>query len=158
MAGGSTSRPVNGTRHSFAIWRVPVSGGPAQRLTPDGTGRFASETADGTRLVYQAAEADSALMVMPVTGGSSRQLVRCAKNAAFGVGALGVYYVPCDPGTDPPLRLLDLASGEDRLLGRLEQFDSGLTGPGRFARWVVDPLPTRSVNDSSDLMLIENFR
>ena len=49
--------------YSFAIWRVPVSGGPAQRLTPDGTGRFASETADGTRLVYQAAEADSALMV-----------------------------------------------------------------------------------------------
>ena len=94
--------------YSFAIWRVPVSGGPAQRLTPDGTGRFASETADGTRLVYQAAEADSALMVVPVTGGSSRQLVRCAKKSAFGVGALGVYYVPCEPGTDTPLRLLDL--------------------------------------------------
>jgi hypothetical protein len=98
-------------------------------------------------------------MIVPVTGGSSRQLVRCAKNAAFGVGALGVYYVPCEPGTDPPLRLLDLASGEDRLVGRLEQFDQTVGSLGL----AVSPdglsiLYPRKVNDSSDLMLIENVR
>jgi Tol biopolymer transport system component/DNA-binding winged helix-turn-helix (wHTH) protein len=145
--------------YSFAIWRVPSSGGPAQRMTSDGTGRFASETADGTRLVYQAADADSALMIVPVGGGSSRQLVPCARNAAFGVGAQGVYYVPCETGTHPPLRLLDLNSGEDRLLGRLEQFDQSMDSLGlAISPDGLSILYPRNVNDSADLMLIENVR
>jgi Tol biopolymer transport system component len=145
--------------YSFAIWRVPSSGGPAQRMTSDGTGRLALETADGTRLIYQAADADSALMVVPVTGRSSRQLVPCAKNGAFGVGAQGVYYVPCESGTDSRLHLLDLDSGEDRLLGRLEQFDQSVGSLGlAISPDGLSILYPRIVSDSEDLMLIENVR
>ena len=128
-------------------------------MTSDGTGRFASETADGTRLVYQAADEDSALMMVPVVGGSSRQLIPCARNAAFGVGAQGVYYVPCESGTHPPLRLLDLDSGEERLLGRLEQFDQSMVSLGlAISPDGLSILYPRVVNDSADLILIENVR
>jgi Tol biopolymer transport system component len=152
---------ASGETGSFGIWRIPVGGGPALRITPDGTGRFASEMADGTRLVYQAADADSALLTVPVAGGVSRQLVACAKNAAFGVGAQGVYYVPCESGIDPPLRLLNPNTGEDRLLGKLEQFEQDPLVPSLGLSVSPDGtsvLYPRRVIDSSDLMLIENFR
>lgn len=53
-----------------------------------------------------------------------------------------------------PLLLLDAATGRDRLLGRVESPDEGLT---------VSPdgktiLYTRRVREGSDLMMIEDFR
>jgi Tol biopolymer transport system component len=146
---------------AFAIWRVPAVGGTAERLTPEGTGRFTAETHDGTQLVYQAADDDSALMVVPVSGGEPRQVVACAKNAAFGVGAQGVYYAACDATADPPLHVLNLATGEDRVLGRLEQFERSpiLLSLGlSISPDGTSVLYPRTVNEGSDLMLLENFR
>jgi Tol biopolymer transport system component/DNA-binding winged helix-turn-helix (wHTH) protein len=145
----------------FAIWRIPVGGGQPQRMTPDRTGRFATETADGRHLVYQAADADSPLMLVALMGGRGRQLVACAKNAAFGVGTQGVYYVPCEVSADPPLRLLDVQTGEDRLLGPLEGLDQSSDVPSLGLSVSPDGMSVlypRNVTDTSDLMLIENFR
>jgi serine/threonine protein kinase/Tol biopolymer transport system component len=145
---------------SFAIWRLPISRGAPQRMTGEGTGRFTSETADGALLVYQAADADSALLAMPVAGGAPRQLVPCVKNAAFGVGAQGVYYVPCGSSADPPLHLVNPDSGHDRFLGRLERLEQSpaVLSLGLSVGPDGSVLYPRNVTDSADLMLIENFR
>ena len=85
-----------GTR--FDIWRVAATGGPPERLTQGGSGRFACESPDGKSLLYQPKDSDSALLAMPLTGGPARQLVACVRATAFGIGPEGVYYVACDPG------------------------------------------------------------
>jgi Tol biopolymer transport system component len=146
---------------SVGIWRVPAAGGPLERLTRGGTGMFACETADGTQLLYQAADADSALLALPLTGGAPRQLVACVKSTAFGAGPRGVYYVPCDTSADPPLRLLDPETGHDELLGKLERLEQGVGAQP----WGLSISPDgesvlylRHISDTSDLMLIENFR
>ena len=95
-------------------------------------------------------------MAMPLTGGGARQLVACVKNSAFGAGPQGVYYVPCDPSSNPPVHVLDLETGRDRRLGTLE----GLID--RPLGLAVSPdgktiLYPRLTNQNADLMLIENF-
>ena len=52
------------------------------------------ESIDGKALLFQPKGADSPLMAMPLPGGAAKQLVACVNRSAFGVGPLGVYYVP----------------------------------------------------------------
>ena len=144
----------------FDIWRVATSGGPPQQLIRGGSGRFACESADGRSLLYQPRDADSPLLAMPLSGGPPRQLVACVKATAFGAGPQGVYYVACDSSADPALHLMDPDTHKDRLLGRLEKFDNE---PLSLLGLSVSPdgttvLYPRSVIDTADLMLIENFR
>ena len=108
---------------------MATTGGQAQQVTQGGSGKFASETADGDSLVYQPKDSDSPLLVKPLTGGPARQLVACVKQTAFGVGLQGVYYVPCDPTPNPPLHVIDPNTGRDRRLGTLEQFERSPTAP-----------------------------
>ena len=125
------------------IWRVPATGGPAQRVTRTGTGFLAYESADGTSLLYQPKFGDSPLLVMPLTGdGAPQPLVDCVRPAAFATAGHAVVYVACEPGTNPPLHSIDMASGRDRLLGRLEHFppDTIGYGPRRVAGWQDDPV------------------
>ena len=94
---------------------------------------------------------------MALVGGDARQLIPCVKNSAFGVGPQGVYYVPCDPASDPPVYMLDPKTGRTVRLGRLD---------GLFERPLglsVSPdgntiIYPRQVLSRADLMLIENFR
>jgi Tol biopolymer transport system component len=102
------------------IWRMPADGGAPERLTHGAAGVFACESADRKSLLFQPKDADSPLMTMPLAGGQARQLIECVKNSAFGVGSRGVYYVPCDPTTDPPLYVLDQKIGRHARLGRLD--------------------------------------
>jgi Tol biopolymer transport system component len=139
------------------IWRVPASGGPPEQLTHGGSGPFACETADGRSLLFQTQDDDSPLMAMAPTGGEGRQLVACVKDSAFGVGPQGVYYVPCDASADPPVHVLDLATGRDRRLGTLDKLNYRPLGlsVSPDGRTIVYP---RRTNQNSDLWLIENFR
>jgi Tol biopolymer transport system component/DNA-binding winged helix-turn-helix (wHTH) protein len=143
-----------GTRRN--IWRVAPSGGTPEQLTHGGSGHFACESADGKSLLFQTPAGDSPLMAMPLAGGESRQLVGCVKNSAFG-GPLGVYYVPCDPSLDPPVQVLDPATGRDRRFGTLDRLYSHPLGlsVSPDGRTIVYP---RLIYQNSDLMLIENFR
>ena len=143
------------------IWRVPTKGGPPQRITQGGSGRFASETMSGQSVVYQPKDADSPLLVMPLSGGSPRQLVACVKRTAFGVGRHGIYYVPCVAAADPPLHVIDPETGRDRHLGTLEQFEPSHDAPALGLSISPDGMSVlylRHMSDSADLMLIENFR
>ena len=143
------------------IWRVAATGGRSQQVTRGGSGLFACESADGKALLYQPKNSDSPLLTMPLAGGPPRQLVACVKNTAFAMGRQGVYYVACDSSPDPALHLIDPETGRDRLLGRLEKFEKrpdflslglGLSPDG------MSVLYLRHMNDTADLMLIENFR
>ena len=67
----------------------------------------------------------------------------------------------CDQSPDPALHVMEPDTGRDRLLGRLEKFESS---PGVLPLGLsVSPdgksiLYLRHMSDSADLMLIENFR
>ena len=89
--------------------------------------------------------------------GHARQLVACVRIGAFGVGARGVYYVPCDPTPDPPLYVLDPKTGRNEHLGRLDGlFDRPLgLSVSPDGNTIIYP---RQVLSRADLMLIENFR
>jgi hypothetical protein len=158
FAATASSAETLGT--AFDIWRVATSGGPPQSLIRGGSGRFACESADSRSLIYQPRDADSPLLAMPLSGGAARQLVACVKATAFGVGPHGVHYVACDASADPALHLIDPDTGRDRVLGRLEKFE---TNPFSLLGLPVSPdgttvLYPRHMSDSADLVLIENFR
>ncbi len=40
---------------------------------------------------------------------------------AFAAGPRGIYYAGCEPRSDPPVYLLNPATGKQRLLGQLEK-------------------------------------
>jgi dipeptidyl aminopeptidase/acylaminoacyl peptidase len=143
------------------IWRVLATGGPSERVTRGGSGNFACESKDGKSLLYQPKNADSPLLMLPLSGGVPRQLVGCVKPTAFATGPQGVYYVACDSSPDPALHVIDPETSRDRVLGRLEQYqnDQGVQPLGL----AVSPdgmsiLYLRHMRDTTDLMLIENFR
>jgi dipeptidyl aminopeptidase/acylaminoacyl peptidase len=142
------------------IWRTRAAGdGPVERMTTAGSGAIAFESPDGKSLVYQAQGIDAPLMTIPLSGGPARRLVSCVRWTAFAVSARGFYYVPCGPGIDPPVRLLDPTTGQDRVVGQLEQVEIFAPAMGL----AVSPdgktiLYNRHISDGSDLMLIENFR
>jgi len=106
------------------IWRVPALGGTPEQVTHNGSGYLACELADGKSLLYQAKASDSALLLMPVGGGSSREVVPCAKTAAFDVSASGIFYVACDSEAGASLHVKDPVTGRDKVLGTLENFPS----------------------------------
>ncbi len=141
------------------IWRVRPAGGPAEQVTRTGSGFLAYETADGSSLVYQPKAEASALLLMPLSGARPRQLVDCVRTAAFATAGRVVFYVPCEPGTNPSLHTIDTITGQDRILGRLHHFPPESWHVGLE----VSPdgrtvLYGGQVPKGGDLMMIENFR
>ena len=101
----------------------------------------------------------SALLLMPISGGPPRRLVDCARASAFAPVARTVFYVACDPGLDPLLHTIELDTGRDRTLGRLQHFPPDQLGIGLAVSPDGKPVLYRGlVRLGGDLMLIENFR
>ena len=142
------------------IWRVGATGGQPEQLTRTGSGFLGYEVGDGTSLLYQPVNGDSALLLQVLTEATApRQLVDCVRSAAFAPAGRTVVYVACDPSSRPPLRVIDLDTGRDRLLGRLDHFPPGTV----HVNLAASPdgrtiLFTGGVRHGGDLMLIENFR
>ena len=70
-----------------------------------------------------------------------------------------IFYVSCEPGSTPSLHTLDVATGQDRILGRLEHF------PPHLFHVNIAVSPDRQTviykgyaHVDADLMMIENFR
>jgi Tol biopolymer transport system component/DNA-binding winged helix-turn-helix (wHTH) protein len=147
----------NGARD---IWRVGATGGQPAQVTRTGSGFLGYEVGDGTSLLYQPVSGDSALLLQALTGTTApKQLVDCVRSAAFAPTGRTVVYVACDPSSRPPLRVIDLDTGRDRLLGRLEHFRPG----AMHVNFASSPdggtiLFNGAVRRGGDLMLIENFR
>jgi len=138
------------------VWRIPATGGSEERMTQGGGSR-AYESADGKTLFFKgvAMDAYGPLLALPLDGEPERKVLECVPTVAFAVGPGGIYHFGCTADLHAvPLYLLDPATGQDRLLGKLEQAILGLT---------VSPdgktiLYTKLENQGSDLMMIENFR
>jgi len=114
------------------------------------------ESADGTLLFFQRiVQGASPLLAVSVAGGPERTVIDCVPRYGFAIGAAGIYHLACGGSGAVPLRLLDLATGQDRLLGTLE-------GPLGAGLTVSDDgktiLFTKLVGEGRDLVLIENFR
>jgi Tol biopolymer transport system component/tRNA A-37 threonylcarbamoyl transferase component Bud32 len=139
------------------IWRVPETGGAAERVTRNG-GFRALEAADGNTLFFVRRDDESPLFRQPVAGGPGRQVVDCVLSRSVAVGPDGIYYVGCPAGVpESPLYRLDVASGVSQRLGIVR------TGHGFVPGMAVSPDGKRvlfsvTVDDSSDLLMIENFR
>jgi eukaryotic-like serine/threonine-protein kinase len=137
------------------VWRIPAMGGPEERLTSGG-GWAPLESPDGETLYFLRDAGDSPLLALPVAGGPERKLVDCVgAPVGFTVGPAGVYHLGCRAYPAPvPLYLLDLATGRDRLLGKLQNAQGAITvsPDGKTVLYAKD------VGEGSDLMLIENFR
>ena len=100
------------------------------------------------------------LLMLPIAAGAGpRRLVDCVRSAAFAPAGRTVVYVRLRPSSRPPLRVIDPVSGNDRLLGRLENFPPG----GTHVNLAVSPDGTTVlfrgfVGRGGDVMLIEDFR
>ena len=111
----------------------------------------------GASVLYQERDGKARLLALSLSGGPTRQLVKCAKPTAF--ACQRIYYVACGSDRDPAVHVMDLSPGQDRLIGRLERYSSYYYPMGL----PVSPdgttiLYNKVVNDGADLMLIENFR
>jgi Tol biopolymer transport system component len=147
------------------VWRVPSTGGPAERLTRDG-GWHVQVSLDDRTVFFHRDLASGPLIALPTGGGPPRRLLECT--ASFTVGPAGIYYVGCSSGPPrfgavtparPPggaLFLLDVTTGQPRVIRRLE-WATDWWGP------TVSPdgsviLLTRWLGEGADLMLIDDFR
>jgi hypothetical protein len=97
-----------------------------------------------------------ALWKMPVKGGNESQVLPSVRWRAFALVHDGVYFIP-DPGSDGKyaIQLLSFASGEVKTV-------APISSPP-FHGLTVSPdgrnlLYTQVDEDSSDLMLVENFK
>jgi eukaryotic-like serine/threonine-protein kinase len=136
------------------IWRAPVTGGSAAvQVTHSGGGR-SELSPDGRTLYVQHSFVASALLAVPLDGGTERAVLDCVPRYGFAVTLAGVYHLPCGGSDSAPLLLWNPVTGKDRLLGTLEGVALGLT-VSADDRTI---LYTKRVAQGSDLVLIENFR
>jgi Tol biopolymer transport system component len=159
------------------IWTIEADGGNRRQITiGSGEKWYPSWSRDGTWIYFTKDEgAGSNIWRIAASGGRDLQVTRGGGGATgtlrdcvygFSVGSKGVYYYPCRPDrfawtmtqSDPlELRVIDPATGQDRLIGSLTGVADRFWGP------VVSPrgaefLYAKLASDVQDLMVIENFR
>ena len=138
------------------IFRVPVHGGPRQRVTGEEEVIIGQESADGRELIYeQTTDANTPLLAVPVAGGPARQVVACvASGRHFRVFPNGIYYAECSR-PEAEFHLLEPSTGRDRVLGRVPTRSSanGLAVSPDQKTFLV-----HQESFDSDIMLIDNFR
>jgi Tol biopolymer transport system component len=139
------------------LWRVPLAGGAAERVTHDGGFRGVA-TPDGRSIVFTRTDDESPLFTLPAGGGPARQIVPCAITRSLASGPDGIYYMGC-PAQAPTAHVYraEPSTWATRLLGTAT-IEGGFV-PGM----AVSPdgrriLYTRRVAEGSDLMVVEHFR
>jgi Tol biopolymer transport system component/DNA-binding winged helix-turn-helix (wHTH) protein len=144
------------------IWRTRVRAASTEQITHGGGGYVGLESADRKALLYQPALRTSPVMAQPLAGGAPAALIACVIGTAVAVSDSGIYYVPCSAGFTPgqtSVRVMNPGTGEDREVGKLEQYHVGSLRAG----FAVSPdgktiVYSRTVNSGADLMMIDNFR
>ena len=140
------------------IWRTPAAGGAAQQVTHTGAGRRAFEARSGQYLLYQSAEGNAPLLLLPTQGNPAKQIVACVRRTAFTIARDSVDYVSCN-ADNPTLHRLDPLTGRDQVLGALPNIAEwephiSVSPDARSVLYAQQMSPDKSTK----LMLIENFR
>jgi Tol biopolymer transport system component/DNA-binding winged helix-turn-helix (wHTH) protein len=151
----------NATADDSSIWRVPASGGASEQITTGGSGGRVFESPDGRAILYQVALGDlgGKLVLQPLDGSHVRLAVQCARGETFTWTKRGIYYLPCDESWNPSLHLLDVDTGLDTVVGRLEllnmewQEDLAVAPDGDSVLYARTPMNTRG-----DLWMLDRFR
>lgn len=146
------------SRHQ--IWRMPAAGGQAIQVTNQG-GIDCMESPDGQFLYYTRERNAPGIWRMPV-GGGDETLVLDQHGAGFwrywAVVEHGIYFATAERPQQPLIEFFNYATGQVTPVAVLEKgLDRGMTGlavspDGRRLIW------SQVDQDSSDIMLMENFR
>ncbi len=143
------------TSHNGAanIWKLPVTGGPAQPVTSN-SGIYAVESLDRKYLYYSRGEHDPTIWRIPVSGGPEEQVPGAPKpfdNSHWSLVASGIYVI--DGNGDLLFYKFDTGSVTKVLHDArfLTDWSMAVSPDGREIVWAqVD-------ENRADLMLVENF-
>jgi Tol biopolymer transport system component len=136
------------------VWKVPAGGGKAVPVTRNGGGT-AFESFDGKSVYYMKGDLAGPLRKMPVSGGEESQVLPSVVNRAFSLVNDGIYFIP-EPGTDEKssIQFLSFATGKVKTVAPISKPPAEGVSVSPDGRSI---LFTQVDQDSSDLMLVENF-
>ncbi len=148
----------SGSHHQ--IWRMPAAGGQAIQVTSQG-GIDCMESPDGQFLYYTRGRNAPGIWRRPVAGGEE-MFVLNHHGAGFWrywvVVEHGIYFATAERPQQPLIEFFNFATGQVTTVAVLEKgLDRGMVGlavspDGRRLIW------SQVDQDSSDIMLLENFR
>jgi serine/threonine protein kinase len=140
---------------TYQIWKIPVNGGAEVPLTQDG-GFAAFESPDGF-IYYSKSQTNTSLWKIPVNGGAETQVLESLISwCNFAIVDDGIYFMP------KPSSVGSFSIQFFRFLTRDITPIATINKPWFYGlsvspdkRWI---LYTQTDQESSDLMLVENFR
>jgi serine/threonine protein kinase/Tol biopolymer transport system component len=137
------------------IFRVPASGGEPALITDQG-GYVAVESVDGRILYYtKTGGGSSPLFSRLLAGGGEQQVLPSVFSRAFAVTAEGIYYTErADQAGMFPMKFFAFSTRQSRVLTRLPEtpgFGLSVSPDGKKILYTL-------ASESSDLVLVENFR
>jgi eukaryotic-like serine/threonine-protein kinase len=140
----------------FQIWKMPTQGEKAVQVTRKG-GFRALESPDRKVLYYAKNDGPTGLWTVPVEGGEESQVLASVSHGEnFDVVDEGIYFIPTpDPTAGYSIQFFSFATRKMTPITKIEKpANLGLSvSPDR--KWI---LYSQIDQQSSDLMLVENFR
>ncbi len=149
----------------YQVWKIPTEGGKAVQVTKNG-GFEPIEATDGKTLYYSRLDWLDALsgsahlwkLALP-EGKETPALDRAIYPRYWTVTDRGIYFVPSDWSRDPVIEFFSFATGAVTKVIHLHKPPGGHAQPGLSfspdGRWILCSLLEQ---DTSDIMLVENFR
>jgi Tol biopolymer transport system component/DNA-binding winged helix-turn-helix (wHTH) protein len=152
------------TQRPDAIWKVPVEGGAAVRLTKEG-GYDPKESADGTRVFYvvrdKGAKLSEQIWSVPTEGGEERYEVMTT-NARWAPAQGGIYFLDdADSGSPGRLSFFDFAT---RHVQKLAELGTGAYFPAYLSMGIspdgraIFYSQVDKNNFVADIMLVEGYQ
>jgi Tol biopolymer transport system component/DNA-binding winged helix-turn-helix (wHTH) protein len=140
----------------FEVWKMPVQGGSATRITKNG-GISPVESPDGQFLYYTKYE-QGGVWRMPLQGGQETVVLKDVEGGSWpnwGVTADGIYYLRFGKFPVVTIDFFEFATGKTIPIWSLEKepgWGLSLSGDGRSIVYI------QSEFSESNLMLVKNFR
>jgi len=131
------------------VWKLPAQGGPAIQVTKRG-GFVAFGSFDGKFVYYSKRIGLSALCRVPVNGGEEEQVLETVTGLTFAVVEDGVYFTQ-----GSSIQFFSFRTGGVRTVMTTAKPPSYGLAVSPDRRWL---LYTQHDQETSDLMLVENFR
>ena len=150
---------------SMEIWRMPAEGGEAIRVTKN-SGFEGMVAPDGKTLYYSKLQwrngsyGSAQIWRVPLPGGEETQVLSVAVHARYWtLTERGIYFIRSDSSSSPAIEFFSFSTGRVTQVVVLEKPPVGGANPGLSispdGRWILCALVQQ---DTSDIMLVENFR